>query len=68
MAAEQRGLGDLMGTYFDRVAPEARAAYEEWSELPDETTLRSERENVETVVQLPGPDRLMPWATAMGVR
>jgi hypothetical protein len=67
-AAEQRGLGDLMASYFDNLDTEARDLYQEYSELPDESALQKERANIERVVQMPTPEELMPWATAMGVR
>lgn len=68
VGAHQRGLGELVAAHFDQIEPASRALYEEWSELPDESALQRERDNVEAVVQMPGLDRLMPWASAMGVR
>ncbi len=62
VAAENRGLGDLVGRYFDEVDHEARSLYGEWSELPSEEQLERQRENVERVIQPPDYDRLMPPA------
>ncbi len=62
VAAEQRGLGDLMARYFDEVDPEARALYQEWTELPSAEALKRKSEKLPTLVQKPDPDRLMPPA------
>jgi hypothetical protein len=64
VAAQRRGLGDLMHRYFDEVDPEAGTLYQEWAELPGEEVLQRQRENVERVVQPPDYDRLMPYAQA----
>jgi hypothetical protein len=64
VAAERRGSGDLMARYFDEIEPEARALYNEWSELPTEEALERQRENIERVVRPPDYDRLMPYARA----
>ncbi len=65
VAAEQRGLGDVMAAFFDKVDPEARGLYGEWREIPPPEMLTRQRESVETL--LPGPtlDELKPWAAAM---
>jgi hypothetical protein len=65
VAAEQRGLGDLMAAYFDRVDPEGRELYQEYSEVPPPEILTRQRESVETLLPEPDPDRLMPPARAM---
>lgn len=64
VAAEQRGLGDLMASYFDRVEPEARELYQEWAEIPPPEILTRQRESVETILPELNPDRLMPTAAA----
>ena len=65
VAAEQRGLGDLMSSYFDRVEPGAREFYQEWAEAPPPEMLTRQAESVETLLPSPTFDELMPWAAAM---
>ena len=62
VAAERRGSGDLMARYFDEVAPEARALYQEWTEIPSAEALKRKSEKLTTLVQKPDADRLMPPA------
>ena len=64
VAAEQRGLGDLMARYFDRVDPEARDLYGEWAEVPPADVLERQRENAGTLIPDPDPDRLTAPARA----
>lgn len=66
VAAEQRGLGDLMAAYFDRIDPEARELYQEWAQIPPQEILDRQRESVERLLPsgAPTPDELMPRATA----
>ncbi len=66
VASEQRGLGDLMARYFDRLDGEARTLYAEWVEVPPAEVLERQAspESVETLLPAPDPDRLMPTATA----
>ncbi len=64
VASNQRGLGDLMARYFDRLDPEARDLYGEWTEIPPAEVLERQRENIETILPAPDPDRLMPTAAA----
>ena len=61
VAAEGRGMGDLMAQYFDRLNPGGRELYEEYSEIPPPESLERQAKGVETVI--PDPDRLMPPAT-----
>jgi hypothetical protein len=61
VAAEGRGMGDLMAQYFDRLNPGGRELYEEYSEIPPPESLERQAMGVETVI--PDPDRLMPPAT-----
>jgi hypothetical protein len=63
VAAERRGLGDLMARYFDEVDPEARGLYQEWSKLPSEETIERQRESIPLLLPPPDPDSLMPRAT-----
>jgi hypothetical protein len=62
VAAHRRGLGNIVNSYLE-ANPEARGAYEEWHELPDEAALQKKREAVDQLVEMPGVDRLMPRAT-----
>jgi hypothetical protein len=62
VAAHRRGLGNIVNSYLE-ANPEARSAYEEWHELPDEAALQKKREAVDQLVEMPGVDRLMPRAT-----
>jgi hypothetical protein len=64
VAAERRGLGDLMHRFFDEVDGEAGTLYQEWSQMPSEDVLERQRESVERVVQRPDYERLMPYAQA----
>jgi hypothetical protein len=63
VAAHRRGLGNIVNSYLAAANPEARGAYEEWHELPDEAALQKKREAVDQLVEMPGVDRLMPRAT-----
>lgn len=65
VAAEQRGLGDLMASYFDRMDPEARELYQEWSEVPLQEILTRQKVSTETLLPDPDPERLMQPAQAM---
>jgi hypothetical protein len=58
VAAEQRGLGDLVARYFDEADPEARDLYNEWLEAPAAEVLERQREGVETIVHRPSVDSL----------
>lgn len=62
VAAERRGSGDILGRYFDEMAPEARDLYAEWTQAPTEEMLKRQREGVELVVREPDYDRLIPPA------
>jgi len=59
VAAEQRGLGDLMAAYFDRIDPEAREFYQEWTEIPPQEILDRQAESVERLLPGPTPEELM---------
>jgi hypothetical protein len=61
VAAEGRGMGDLMAQYFDRLNPGGRELYKEYSEIPPPESLERQAKGVVTVI--PDPDRLMPPAT-----
>lgn len=63
VAAEQRGLGEHMATYFDQIDPDASELYSEWTEIPDEEVLERQADNVDVVVYGADPDSLMPTAT-----
>jgi hypothetical protein len=62
VAAEGRGLGDLMARYFDEVDSESRSLYAEFSELPTQEALERQVANIERVVEAPDYERLMPRA------
>jgi hypothetical protein len=62
VAAERKGLGDLMDRFFREVDPEARALYQEWAEIPPAEVLKRQRENLSALVQKPDPDRFIPPA------
>jgi hypothetical protein len=65
VAAQRRGLGDLMHRYFDEIDQEAGMLYQEWSALPAQEVLERQREGVGRVVQPPDYDRLKPQATVV---
>jgi hypothetical protein len=65
VAAEGRGMGDLMAQYFDRLNPGGRELYEEYSEIPPPESLERQAKGVETVI--PDPDRLMPPELRLGL-
>ncbi len=60
VAAENRGLGDLVGRYFDEVDPEARELYNEWREVPSREVLERQAQSVEQLVHRPSVYTLMP--------
>jgi hypothetical protein len=64
VASEQRGLGDLMARYFDRVDPDARGLYGEWTEIPPAEVLERQLGNVEALIPEPDPAGLIPRAPA----
>jgi hypothetical protein len=55
VAAEGRGMGDLMAQYFDRLNPGGRELYEEYSEIPPPESLERQAKGVETVIPDPSP-------------
>jgi hypothetical protein len=63
-ASEQRGLGDLMAQFFDRMDPEARDLYNEFREIPPPQILERQRENAELIIPPANPDRLTAYARA----
>jgi hypothetical protein len=65
VAAEQRGLGEHMHTYFDKMKPEGRGLYQEWVEIPPAEVLQRQINNVDVVIPDPDPDALIPRATAV---
>jgi hypothetical protein len=62
VAAEQRGLGNLMKDYFDKLNPEGRELYEEYLAIPSPEILERRRD-IESILPAPNPDELMPRAT-----
>ncbi len=62
VASEQRGLGDLMAAFFDRIDPEGRELYQEYTEIPPPEILERQARSVEALIPDPDPDRLMPPA------
>jgi hypothetical protein len=63
VAAEQRGLGDLMAAYFDKINPEGRELYAEWSEVPPQEILERQLQNVGAILPDVSADSLMAPAT-----
>jgi hypothetical protein len=59
VAAEMRGLADLMGRYFSEIDPDARDLYNEWRQAPTPETLERQIEGVEQIVHRPSTDDLM---------
>jgi len=60
VASEQRGLGDLMASFFYRIDSEGRELYEEWTEIPPSEILGRQTDSVESLIPDPDPDHLMP--------
>lgn len=58
IVAERRGLGDLLNRYFNEADEEARALYQEWTQIPSEAMLKRQWESVEQVVPPVEPERL----------
>jgi hypothetical protein len=50
VAAEQRGLGELIAAFFDRIDPEARELYEEFKAAPSEEIMQRREAGVETII------------------
>jgi hypothetical protein len=57
VAAEQRGLGDLMAAYFDKIAPEARGLYEEYKAAPSKEIMERRLAGIETMFTPPASSR-----------
>jgi len=53
VAADQRGLGDLLSTYFERIDPDARPLYEEFKAAPSEEVLERRLGDAETLFAAP---------------
>jgi hypothetical protein len=53
VAADQRGLGDLLSTYFERIDPDARPLYEEFKAAPSEEVLERRLADAETLFAAP---------------
>lgn len=53
-----------MARFFDRLDPEARDLYAEWTEIPPADTIERQRENVGVLLPEPNPAGLMPFARA----
>jgi hypothetical protein len=58
VAADRRGMGDLVARYFDEVDPDARGLYQEWHEIPPDEVLARQLDNVDRVIS--PPRNLMP--------
>jgi len=61
VAAEQRGLGNLMHDYFEKINPEGRELYQEWGQVPPQA-IQERQKNVDAILPVPDPDALMPMA------
>jgi hypothetical protein len=64
VAAQQRGLGNLMSDYFDKVDPEGRGLYAEWKEIPPAELLERQTDSVDMIIPSPEVDSVIPPATA----
>jgi hypothetical protein len=53
VAADQRELGDVLSTYFERVDPEAGELYQEWRAAPSEEDLERRLADAETIFSAP---------------
>jgi hypothetical protein len=60
VAAESRGLGDLMAAFFEKVDPEARDLYSEWRQILPAEVLKRHRESVERIIPPVDPGKLIP--------
>jgi hypothetical protein len=64
VAAQQRGLGNLMSDYFEKVDPEGRSLYAEWTEIPPAEALERQTDSVDLVIPSPDMDSVVPPARA----
>jgi hypothetical protein len=55
VAADRKGLGDLMARYFEHLDPEARGLYAEWRAVTPPEVHERQRENLDALI--PPPDR-----------
>jgi len=60
--AAKRQLGDVVAAYFDKVAPEARDLYAEYSQAPTEETLENRLADAARIFAAPDPRSLIPVA------
>ncbi len=58
VAADNRGFPELAIRYFEEVAPEARDAYAEWSEIPSAEDLDRQHGQAEQMIAPPDYERL----------
>lgn len=56
--AHLRGLGGVIGRYFDEVDDEARELYQEMQEAPSEEMLERQVQSVEQIIQPAAPEQL----------
>jgi hypothetical protein len=60
VAADSRGLGEVVACYFDEVDPDARTLYNEWRQVPPREVLERQVSGVEQIIHRPSVDSLMP--------
>ncbi len=48
---------------LDRISPESRELYQEWTEIPPPEILERQKDGVETLIPDPSPNNLMPPPT-----
>jgi len=55
VAAQRRELGEVVAAYFDKLNPEARELYQEYSQAPSEESLENRLADAETIFAAPEP-------------
>lgn len=63
VAAEQRNLGDLMASYFDRIDPGAREIYREFKAAPEEDIMERRLASIDTLLVPPDSSRFATAST-----
>jgi hypothetical protein len=58
VAADRRGLGDVLSRYFSEVDPGAQDLYHEWQELPTSESLDRQHEDIPQMLPSPDASRL----------
>jgi hypothetical protein len=66
VAADSRGLGEVVARFFDEVDPEGRELYQEWREAPSAEVLERQRAGIDTIIHRPDVHSLMPAPQRIG--